>query len=404
VRTRTRIRVLFQTIAPALLLASGAARAADTVPAHVLTGAYVAGYRGTAVEPARLAPYLSWAANPAPQRAAAVKAAGLRIYAYTDPNRKYPCPGCSFGYSTALADRRIAARDCAGTPIRVSNGGILVDPRAPQARALFRAEIAHVTGGAARWDAVFEDDTDDVLYTRNGLPCGYDAASWRAASREETAQANIPVIFNGLSIGKPELGLLEVPNVIGGMYEGCYTHAAGEFGTAGDAAVPFATWLQTQEIELAAARRGKLFWCYARAVSPEFRAFEFASFMLAYDPATSLLQEDHPTPSGFPVFPETQLVALDPVGAPRDAAALRSEGGAYVREYRACYRAGIPFGACAFAVNPTGSTQRWLSANRYRKTARFRGGGVLEGGTVSFDGPPPSPTLSPGAAVIALRR
>lgn len=388
--------------------APAAAPETSSVPNHVMTGAEVAGYKGTTVAPTRLAPYLTWAENPSEENAPSVKSAGLKISVYTNPNREYPCDGCSWLYPLTQQNPQVYAKDCSGNLIRVAFGtgeGFLTDPRVPLMTDLFRQEIAHAQSiTAVTWDAFYEDDTDTASYTLNGLPCNYSKSAWTAASLRQTAAQNVPIIINGLNNGISELPFVDLPNVIGGMWEACYSYpAGGYYGNPNEGAVPLPDWSITENMEIALAQRGKLFWCAAQASDSAYRIFEYASFMLTYSQSSSLLQTDHPTPSNFPVFPETQLVATNPVVAtPNDVSALQVTPEVYAREYRACYQAGQSIGPCAFVVNPGTDSHPWPYGTKYGHTIVLRGGGVLESGSMSTNGPSPPTTLPAGSAVIAF--
>jgi hypothetical protein len=131
-----------------------------------------------------------------------------------------------------------------------------------------------------------------------------------------------------------------------------------------------------------------------------------AAFLLTFDPDESVLAEQVTTPSGVPVEPEMTFVPLDPVlPAPPAIDGLRVDGGAYLREYRACYLRGVPVGACAVAVNPSALVPAvFPHRDAYRRTLQIGGRGVVEGiddGTISYGGAP-APLIAPRGWVIAL--
>jgi hypothetical protein len=75
----------------------------------------------------------------------------------------------------------------------------------------------------------------------------------------------------------------------------------------------------------------------------------------------------------------------------------------YVREYKDCFYRGTDKGRCVVVVNPTNAVQTYAFGSKYRYTFVLRGGGVLEGGSVSTSGPAPSPSLGRASAVIAFQ-
>jgi hypothetical protein len=380
---------------------------------HVLTAAYVAGDQGTTLPPARVAPYVDWAADPDPANAAAVKAAGMKIYAYTNPNRVYSCAWCSpVMYAKVVRDPAVQAKTCFGTTITVEHGaGILTDPRVGSLTEYYRQAIAlRASSTRAVWDAFFEDDAADAIYTDGHVtPCGYTQASWLAATINLTRAQRVPIIFNGLQLGKSVLPLADVETVVGGMYEGCYT-IRNTNGVRGDGKLSDPWWADAEDIELAMAAKHKIFWCYGRATvdaaaAHDLRIYHFASFLLTYSPRWSLIEARYRTASRLPVMPEWQLVLVAPivrhVGTVSD---IRFSSGAYGREYARCYWRGISIGSCATAVNPDNRASREDPyAARYRHTLVLRGGGVIEGGSASVDGPAPPQLLAPLSAVIVFR-
>ena len=377
-------------------------------PARVLTAAYVEGDNGTTLAPAVVAPYLTWAANPWPANAPAVRAAGMKVYTYTNPNRVF-WHDSDFFTSLVAAKPSVIATDCSGNRISVPayGGGDLLDPRVALLTTLWQQAIVNreAENPAARWDAVFEDYTDDVLYA-SGTPCGYSQSGWQTATINMTEAQGVPIIFNGLSIGLSELPIADATNVIGGVYDGCYTNRS----LTSDYKVTAQTWVTTENIEIAMAQKNKTFWCLGKAkqtaaTSQDSRIFADASFLLTYSLLSSLLWESYATPSNFPVMPESQLVPTQPlVSIPSDVSALQLAGGAYGREYLQCYYRTRPMGPCAVVVNADRSkTEPFPYGTKYRHTLTVSGDGVYEGGIAAMNGPAPASILAPGTAVISFQ-
>jgi hypothetical protein len=153
---------------------------------------------------------------------------------------------------------------------------------------------------------------------------------------------------------------------------------------------------------------GPGWWCYlnnTRALGADSipkRLFGYASFLLTYDPKYSLFQESFTTqPSTFKVFPETGFVPLGPAVTPNDIRQLQTGSGAYVQMYRWCYMRGRLIGACEIAVNPGDGTVSVPNPEHFAHSMTLSGGGVLDGGSVAFNGPAVS-SLDPQSAAILV--
>ena len=98
-------------------------------------------------------------------------------------------------------------------------------------------------------------------------------------------------------------------------------------------------------------------------------------------------------------------MALDPVvSTPADISGLKLDSGVYGREYRHCYIWGSAVGGCAAVVNPDrNEAHKYPYGDKYKHTIVLSGDGVLDGGAIATDGPPPPDTLPPLGAVIVFR-
>jgi len=363
---------------------------------HVLTADYAGSGVGTTVSESLLAPFLTWAstswqANPA------LRAVGIKVMYYTNPNRAAP------GDAMYTSDESTFAHDCSGARILTSTyGQYLMDPSASNLRSLWNTYIASKSSGRT-WDAIFEDDANDV-YGAPSMPCGYSAPSWLSSAQGLNAyQVPVPLIYNGLQISG-QMGLNTSSNVIGGMEEGCYSPNERQT-KAWDT-----YWTQRENTEIAMAQQGKLFFCYGidtnvASTSVDSRVYTYASFLMTYTLASSILWEYYGTPSGFHVMPESQLVALDPlVPTPSAITSLQLPSGVYGREYAQCYVAGLFVGPCATVVNPSSSNSyAYPYGNKYRHTLTILGSGILDGGSISVSGPPPPSTLAAEESVIVFQ-
>jgi hypothetical protein len=190
-------------------------------------------------------------------------------------------------------------------------------------------------------------------------------------------------------------------NTTGGNFEHCYS----------DGVTPKTTgslWTMTENTELIVNNENKLFQCMLRnlndgAASVDARIYAYASFLMTYSPQNDIYWEEFATPSGLHVFPEEQLVALNPkVPEPSDVSALAQTGGTYGREYGACYIAGQFAGPCAVVVNPDNNSAHTFPFPQYQHTLVLSGEGVLDGGTIATNGPPPPASLASGEAAIVF--
>lgn len=376
-------------------LAQGAA------PSHVLTADYVGGYAGTrAVSWSAAASYLNWAETSVPD-ASAMASAGIKTIDYTDTDRIAP------GDPLFSADESLFAHTCDGQRIyrdySATTRQYLADPTSTSLTNALNGWITSQFGGG-HFDALFDDDAASV-YGMNAMPCNYSPSNWTQATAAEFGRINASIIFNNLT--NDSLALADLPNVTGGEVEECYARSSNPTApyTSGD------FWTQNENLELAMARKSKLFFCYNNdtesSSSPQgqaIRLYTYASFLLSYDPRTSLLWEYFATPSAFHVQPETGLVATAPLGAaPGDISGLQTAGGAYAREYAACYIAGQPTGPCAAVVNPDPNAAHAFPLTGYSRTMTMNGGGVLDGGTIAASGAAPPASLAPMSAVIAFK-
>lgn len=367
----------------------------STTMKHVLTADYVAG-TGTKVSPSTLAPWLTWASIPW-QSNTSVRAAGIKAMYYTNPNRLAP------GDSMWTTDESAFAHDCSGARILTSSyGEFLMDPSSSGLRTNWQSYIAYESKSVT-WDAIFEDNANDVVGATT-LPCGYTTAAWLASSQGENAfQLPTPLIYNGLQI-PGQISLNASPNVVGGMEEGCYSLNA-TLTKAFDS-----YWTQRENTEITMALEGKLFYCYGMdtnnaSTSADSRLYSYASFLLTYSPTSSVLWEYYSTPSGFHVMPESTLVALDPlVPTPSTIDGLLLSTSVYGREYAHCYVAKVYAGPCAAVVNTSRYTSNpYPYGNKYKHTLVLSGAGVLDGGSISENGPTPPSTLGNLESVIVFQ-
>ena len=374
------------------------------VPNHVLTMAWIASKDN--VSPSQAAPYLDWATVEVVD-ANAFAAAGIKTLLYTDPNRTY------VGQPMYSRDESTFAHRCAGGN-RITIRGKLVttyqlDPRSPHLVGLWRAWVRRAMQGG-HYDAIFDDSADSV-HNDTALPCGFNQITWSAASNLMNLKLGTPIIYNGLGtlaagIYKPPPAIELNPSAYGGELEGCYGNV-----TITNPVPKNAVWRNFETTELTMTTIQKPFVCRGLKLTPadtsyKERVFQYASFLLTYNPSTSIISEKFSTPSNLSVFPEEMLVALDPlIPSPANIDDLRSSAWIFGRQYASCYLGGTFIGACAAVVNPSNaavpSPFPWPGV--YAHSLVLSGAGILDGGTASVTGPPPPTQVPAASAVIAIQ-
>jgi hypothetical protein len=374
---------------------------------HVLVAGLVYGYGGTptSVSSSTIARYLNWAETGATY-VSTLKGAGIKTIAYTNFWRNYTSDSPQTGYvdlkpGGAHADSE--AKDCSGNPVYDSDygGGYEADARASD--ALAHAQVTTNNAYAVTnqgFDAMFSDDTGGVFGIT--LPCNYSQAAYDAAVNSVHTALGVPLWVNALG-GAPNpataIDLAQPANVLGAMCELCY----GGDGSSGDYIQTGTSWVNVENAEIGMVAQHRVFWDYARmagdaSTETGMRVYVYASFLLGYDPAYAMLQEAFTTSSGFPVMPETGLVAENPLTTAASASGYQAPGGSYFREFAGCYYRGAFVNNCAVVVNP-GTASVPVPTTSYTHSLVLSGSGVLDGGTASFGGPAVT-QLAPGTGAI----
>ena len=377
--------------------------------AHLLTEDYLGKpYGTTSISWSQAAPYLSWAQT-APSYSAAIAAAGIKTQLYSNPNRT------SAGDGDPLYNSNEAtfAHDCNGhrvTDVYAHSVTQYVMNVGGSAMQTLFANYVRSMMASGHYDSVFEDGagtlTADAPYTPfSAMPCGYSDASWLSAQESLDQAVPIPVYINGLDAlynGGPSqaLQVLNSSNTAGGDFEGCYTDNSTALYAGW-------VWAAVENSEIQVNEKYRRFLCQERngasassSIGP--RIYALASFLLTYNPTTSILWEEFSTPSGFHVEPESKLVALQPkIATPSSITGLKLSGGTYGREYEQCTLGGSSVGSCAVVVN-SDSASHPFPYSSYHHTLVLSGGGILDGGTVSSGGGAPPSTMAAKTAVIAF--
>lgn len=374
---------------------------------HVMTADILYGYGGTPTTTSlsSVAPYVSWAQTD-PSYAAMIRGAGIKVDIYTNFWRNYSSDNPIIGYTDLEpggAHAAAEATDCSSAPVYDSDygGGYEADPRTSSALSHAQTVVNYrMSEFGSNYDAVFSDDSGSVWGIT--LPCNYDESAYDSAVNSVHSALGMPMWINAL--GAPPnpanaVDLVQPANVLGAMCEICY---AGN-GPNGDYIQTGTSWQNVENAEIGTIAQHKTFWDYARATGDPgsetaLRTYVYASLLLSYDPSYAMLQEAFKSASGFPVMPETGLVALNPATTATAVSGYAAAGGAYFREFGACYYRGNFVANCAVAINPgTGTVP--VPSTSYAHSLILSGGGVLDGGTAAFNGPAIS-QLPPGSAAI----
>lgn len=380
--------------------------AGTNIPNHILTWDQLGGTNGThRISWSEAAQHLTWAMT-SPLDSVAIKAVGIKTAFYTDPNRQAP------GDPLYTGDESTFAHDCAGHRLysTAHHDQALMQVPTTDLWLLWGAWIQLITtryGGI--FDAIYDDQADEVQYA-SGVPCNFDWNAWTDASNAMNRSLGLPIVYNSLGqfsgYGKtlgvsPTIALNATS--IGGEAEGCYSESPKNRPHTYE-------WVAYENTEIQMYGSGRLFLCTgsnhaAAKSSRDERIYQYASFLLTYNRAWSVLVEKFDTPSGFHVEPESELVATKPlVPEPTDISALLLTTGVYGREYGACYVKGAYVGPCAAVVNS--DDKRVYHAfpwpGKYNHTLVLNGGGIVDGGTIATNGPAPSKKIRGEQAVIAF--
>jgi hypothetical protein len=242
-----------------------------------------------------------------------------------------------------------------------------LNPAAASARAAFHQTTAALIAAAPAVDYVFGDDAGGTLTGGDGTQLtgwlfGFNAgateitrdADFIAAEQQMLASATRPVFLNGATpyTHMPAYNgtFLTSPNVVGQNFEGCYGEYGGLLadGSAG------ARWTMQGNALLAVyAHRTTAICMDESPATTTNRIYVLASLWLTYAEPYTVVAPQGKTADGLTVRPEFDIVPRQPrTSATSDVAVLRAPGGAYVREFTACYQAGAPIGPCAAVVNP----------------------------------------------------
>jgi hypothetical protein len=390
-----------------------AASNGQTEPNHVLTADYFGSIfispqlqGSTNISAEQAAQYLTWA-EVLPADQPATEAAQIRTLFHYNPTFQ-AADGPLYGTHAFAYDcnhELIKTYSASGVPLVLMN----------RDHKLALASQTYINGvlAANPYDLVFEDDAGLSPYNNGLKPCGVSASEWigrDAALEQILAVPQLPSSLNAFTESPGHVWTNNSQSVQlalqqeGGLMEQCYSSNSNPHVFR----ITDTLWTAEENTEITVNRNGKLFFCYVRNYDkaderPFRRIYDYASFLLTYKLTHSVLWETYQTRSNFHVLPESGLVALEPrTPEPTDISQL-DQGGAYVREYRACYYRGSLIGPCASVVNPSSSGDVPNPIFRkYHHTLTLQGGGVVEGGTATFSGASPPENVPAAGAFIAF--
>ena len=441
------MRASFATAVVIALAFSDSGRAAPPdVPLHIKTWEFWDSYTDNEGLPASFvaahAEFVEFGDNENTARHAAeyVAAGGKYAILYSDPHL---VPQCRAPFTVpagkcagALGDTRpesawLHAHD--GSRLHGTWGpqGVVQDALDPGSEAT-QAAYRRYTQRRANGTVVnaFECDDTDAGYSLKYFHwrfhtdcerCGareYDRlpnadAAWLSAQRALAASAARPLFFNGPSSNRvDDRVLFRSRNALGAIAESAFsTFAYRVNDTDGSIENRWAAQ-QNKILNVVAARRFIDVLDYQSNMDDPVgdRLYSLASIWLSYDPNYTIAQNQIPTSTktahGFSVtfVPEFAIVPTEPWTTARtDITTLRAVNGLYVREFRRCYNAGAPIGACAAIVNPSKENWRNLRAaglrQHYTRMLRLDGASSYAGGLARFEVATPD-RLAPVSGLI----
>jgi hypothetical protein len=406
--------------------------AAALVPAHVLSWYYY-GLNGVnaSVPAAVMVRYADFVEDDgfSAEHAMAFKRAGGRwATAYTDPAYVPYChppfapPG---GHCEGPIGDLVTSEDAwfhgpDGTRVRryvdkEFDHQEALNPASASARRAWRNKTERLLRAAPALDFLFADDSGSPLragdmsptsawfygFNTGGVEITGDAA-FRDAWIAYLSTATLPVIVNGAD---PVTGLpaydgafLRAPRVLGAAQENCFNSSTGITTDAHD------RWRYHADGLLATTRLHRWAACFMTGRPTQAnRMYTLASWWITYDPDLSIAAPLEPVEKSS-LLPELDIVPREPIrSAHEHARELRTDGGAYVREFRSCYQREAPLGGCAAIVNSTASTLPLPRLEgRYGQTLALEGADVVAGGRATWRRGVPA-TLAPGSALIVAR-
>jgi hypothetical protein len=366
------------------------------------------------------------------QHADAFKRAGGKFaIAYTDPTYAAHCPppflppaGKCTGTIANLvqSDETAYVHDATGARVNrfvsdyfqyqeVYNVG------APSAQHAYAATTASILAASPHLDGFEADDSGSPISEAGGVfgsslyynfnAIGVEIASdqqWIAGESAMLGAAGKPLMINGgdsATWGPAYNGaFLDLPYVYAQQFEGCFNNAGNYLYT--DSEGKFA---KEENGLLAVMAHHKSAVCYPTGdTSSAHRLYAYAAWMLTYDPAYSVYEMDVPQSDGEAVYPETQLVPVQPRATAASSVTELRNGSVYVREFAQCAIAASPIGPCAAVVNSSPSATAAIPAlsTAYAHQIALDPQSLYHGGKANVVAGAPA-SLPPATAAILVR-
>ena len=192
--------------------------------------------------------------------------------------------------------------------------------------------------------------------TASSVP-GYTYAGWFAGEQAFALNSPIPVWWNGLQATQSTTTYVDIPaiahvaattnNVFGAMCEDCFFDSTNPYqmtGVLGEMRMDGVLYVEN-------AHKHALLANLCSANDTACREKGMAYLALMFDPNLTIIKAG---PCGLNGCPENGLTFYQPLKPfPQTHADLTDSGGAFYREFAACYYKGTLLGPCAAAVNPT---------------------------------------------------
>jgi len=273
-------------------------------------------------------------------------------------------------------------------------------------------------------NAVFSDDTEAIYdptyftYKFGALARELTSLGTLASSKFFAGQvalvqaATHPVVYNGTGAESPTQTLLTATNTLGRLDEGCAVSYAWRVND--NQGNPANQWTPEMNYMLFAYAHHKYGICLSTNVTGGNpigdRLYGFASSMLIFDPTYSVTFADYSSldsAGGQPVhiFPEYDIYPTAPLSSPgTNITTLKTSTGVFVREFGACYQAGVAIGRCAAVLNSSNTLTRSIPALRqsYTRHLVLDGHSSYGGGKAAWSAGRPT-TLAPETGLVLLQ-
>jgi hypothetical protein len=328
-------------------------------------------------------------------------AGGQYAIVYADPDYYFIAPDY---HSPGDFPESAFGHDASGARVSRPQGNgieqyLLVN--SPATRDAYRRVTASLADDA--YDYIFADGVSDSLrtslYRMSAQPVEIQSGhDYVEGMKRVLAAAARPVIINGYDNGDPIAieTYVTSANVAGVYGETCFVADGGP--KMGD------RWTSEAHALLFTTAHRRFAFCGGHGKGPNnqtARTYWLASWWLTYDPDYSVAVEVFESPGDVYIFPESRLVPTSPVqSATTDISALRTSGGAYVREFRQCYDNSAAIGPCAALVNPSVTSVKVPALSQsYSRSLTLDARNLYDGGQIGFTQRVPT-TLGPGEAVL----